>query len=230
LGEAAVVWWWWIIPGIVGVLGLALLLGGFGALFRGDGFKGGRGVLGGALFLTIGCAAALMGLNVQTYQRLAYQRPVAMISLRQEGPQHFTATVEEPNGTVRDFDLHGDNWRMEARVLVWKPWANVLGLDSQYRLERLAGSYNDIEQERNAERSVHDLGKAKGVQGNAIDVYSLSKLMRGRLQFVDTLQGSASYMPMANRAEYDVIITQSGLLARPINDEAQGAVTHWDTK
>jgi hypothetical protein len=222
------VWWWWILPAFVALIGGALLVGGFGALFRGQGFKGGRGLFGGALFMTLAGAAGLVGLNVQTYHRLTYERPVAEISIKQVGPQHFRATLEEPDGRIRDYEVRGDDWRIEARVLRWKPWANVLGLDSQYRLERLQGRYEDIEQERHGERSVHAIGDVEGLQNNAVDVWSLSKMFREKSPFVDTLYGGSVYMPMANNAEYDVVITQSGLIARAKNDEAQSAITHWD--
>ena len=58
------VWWWWIIPGFVAVIGLAIALSGVGWMFRGRPFKGGRGVLGGGVFLGIAAIAGLLGLNI----------------------------------------------------------------------------------------------------------------------------------------------------------------------
>lgn len=223
------VWWWWIIPAAVGVIGLMLLVGGMGWMFRGKGFKGGRGVFSGALFLAIGGAVALLGLNIQTYHRLTYERPVATISLRQLGPQQFTATLTEPDGTARNFEVRGDEWRIEARVLRWRPWANVLGLDSQYRLERLSGRYAEVEQERHDQRSVYGIGAvAQTPTSNAVDLWAISQQASQYVPVVDTLYGSGAYMPMADGAEYVVIITQSGLIARAENEAAQAAITHWD--
>ncbi|MGE3250274.1 MAG: hypothetical protein AB7J28_09205 [Hyphomonadaceae bacterium] len=222
------VWWWWIIPAFVALIGVALLIGGFGWFFRGRAFKGGRGVVSGGLITAAAAAVGLLGLNIQTYHRLTYERPVAEISLRQLGPQHFTATLTEPDGQARDFEVRGDEWRVEARVLRWRPWANVLGLDSQYRLERLSGRYADTDQERHDERSVYGIGAVSEPASNAVDLWAVSQQASQYVPVVDTLYGSGAYMPMANGATYEVIITQSGLIARPTNEAAQAAITHWD--
>ena len=226
------VWWWWIAPAVVGVLGLVLLLKGLAALFRGR-FVGGLlgGGLGAALMATA-TVAALLALDVQTYARLTYERPVATVQIRQLGPQYFEATViqagrgEDAPSATNLYPLHGDEWRIEAQVLKWKPWANVLGLDAQYRLDRLSGRYRLIEQEINAERSVHPL--SGGDAGPAwlpwrLDAWELARRNRRYVDAVDTLYGGAAYMPMADGARYEVWITQSGLIARPANEAARAA-------
>lgn len=226
------VWWWWIIPGFVAVIGLAIALSGLGWMFRGRPFKGGRGVLGGAVFLGVSAVAGLLGLNVQTYNRLTYERPVATIEIAQEGPQLFQATVVEPptgdhpEGITREFQVHGDEWRMEARVLRWKPWANVLGLDSQYRLDRFSGRYADTQQELHAERSAYDI---RPERSSGIDLWPIARDFSQYAPLVDTLYGSGAYMPMADGARYEVRITQNGLIARPTNEiAAQASSGGWE--
>ena len=87
------VWWWWIIPGFVAVIGLAFALSGLGWMFRGRPVKGGRGVLGGAVFLAAGAVIGLMGLNIQTYHRLGEaQRQVATIQFQQVNRYNVTLT------------------------------------------------------------------------------------------------------------------------------------------
>ncbi len=220
------VWWWWIIPGVVAVIGLAIALSGLGWMFRGRPFKGGRGVLGGGVFLSIAAVVALLGLNIQTYERLSWDRPVATIELRQTGPQLYQATVTEPpteqapQGATREFEVHGDEWRMEARVLKWKPWANVLGLNSQYRLDRFSGRYADTQQELSGERSAYDI---RPDRQSGIDLWPMAREYSRYLPVVDTLYGSGAYMPMADGATYEVRITQNGLIARPTNEVAAEA-------
>jgi len=221
-------WWWWIIPGVVGVIGLAIVLSGLGWMFRGRPFKGGRGVLGGGVFLGIAAIVGLLGLNVQTYHRLTYERQVATIEVRQKGPQLYDATVSEPpteqdpQGVTNTFEIHGDEWRIEARVLKWKPWANVLGLDSQYRLDRFSGRYADTQQELTAERSAFDI---RPTRSSGIDLWPIAREYSEYLPVVDTLYGSGAYMPMADGARYEVRITQNGLIARPTNEAAAEALS-----
>ena len=220
------VWWWWIIPGFVAVIGLAFALSGLGWMFRGRPVKGGRGVLGGAVFLGIGALIGLLGLNVQSYHLLTYERPVATIELTQKGPQLYEAivteppTAEAPEGITRTFEVHGDEWRMEARVLRWKPWAQVLGLTSQYRLDRFSGRYTDTEQEVNGERSAYHISPERQ---SGIDLWPLARDYSKYAPMVDTLYGSGAYMPMADGARYEVRITQNGLIARPTNEVAAEA-------
>jgi len=225
------VWWWWIVPSIAAVLGVIFLFGGLGSLFRGRFISGGLGAVGGGGLLAAAAIATLLGLNVQTYSRLTYERPVAVIRTKQLGPQYFEATVTQPAAgeaarpVVGVYPMHGDEWRLEAQVLRWKPWANVLGLDTQYRLDRLSGRYQTAEQERTAVRSVHEIeGGAPQVDLPwSLSAWDMARKYRRWVDPVDTLYGGGAYMPMADGAEYEVWITQSGLIARPTNAVARTA-------
>src|SRR5690606_38235161 len=90
------IWWWWSIPAVVGALGLLLLLSSLGNLFRGRIASGGLGTIGGGGLMAAAAIAALLGMNVQTYARMTYERPVATLQLKQLGPQYFEATVTQP--------------------------------------------------------------------------------------------------------------------------------------
>ncbi|HEV2082062.1 MAG TPA: hypothetical protein VGR32_06335 [Brevundimonas sp.] len=225
------VWWWWIIPATAAVLGVIFLFSGLGSVFRGRVVSGGLGAVGGGGLLAAAAVAALLGLNVQTYSRLTYERPVATIRTKRLGPQYFEATITQPAAgeaaqpVVGVYPMHGDEWRLEAQVLRWKPWANVLGLDTQYRLDRLSGRYQTIEQERSAVRSVHAIeGGAPEVDLPwSISAWDYARKYRRWVDAVDTLYGGGAYMPMADGAEYEVWITQSGLIARPTNAAARTA-------
>src|ERR687897_1799951 len=149
---------------LIAVFGLLLLALACQRLFRarfvaaaGSGMMGALLLAGAALFFVV-------SLNLHTYNRLTYEQPVAEIVFEARGPQRYRATLAQvPSGELQMFVLAGDEWQLDARVLKWKGWANLLGLDAQYRLERVSGRYRDLEQERNGERTVYALSENPGV-------------------------------------------------------------------
>ena len=221
----------WIVPGVLGVLGLLLFVRGIGAIGRKP-MSGAFGALSGGTFMALGAATGLLGLNFLTYNRLSHEQQVAEVHFKQTGPTAYVADVKLPDGksqictladgTSGDCNILGDEWQIDARVLKWKPWANVAGLDANYRLERMAGRYTDINAERSAPRSVYQLAKNPG-----LDLWAIARKYGGQAPVVDAQYGSATYIPMADGAVYYVTMSQTGLLARPANDEARKAVGGW---
>ena len=208
---------------IIAFFGLLLLILACQRLFRGRLIAAGGAATTGALLLALAALLFVISLNLHTYARLTHERPVAEIVFQQRGPQSFNATLTRvPDGEIQMFVLSGDEWQLDARVLKWKGWANLFGLDAQYRLERVSGRYRDIEQERTAERTVYPLSENPG-----LDLWQLTFDHPSRLPFVDAVYGNATYMPMSDGARYEVSITQSGLVARPVNAAAQQAAGSW---
>jgi hypothetical protein len=208
---------------IIAIFGLLLLILACQRLFRARFLAAGGSAFTGSLLLAIAALLFVVSLNLRTYARLTLERPVAEIVFEQRGPQTFNATLTQmPNGEIQMFVLSGDEWQLDARVLKWKGWANLLGLDAQYRLERVSGRYRDITQERTAERTVYPLAENPGV-----DLWKLTLDKPDRLPFVDAVYGNAAYMPMSDGARYEVTISQTGLIARPVNAAAQQAAGSW---
>ena len=202
---------------VIAIFGLLLLALACQRLFRARFLAAAGSALTGLLLLTAAALTFVISLNFHTYARLTHEQPVAEIVFEARGPQRYRATLTRmPNGEMQVFVLAGDEWQLDARVLKWKGWANLVGLDAQYRLERVGGRYRDIELERHAERTVYDLSDNPGV-----DLWELSTRYPRWMSFVDAIYGSATYQPMADGARYEVKITQSGLIARPINAAAE---------
>jgi hypothetical protein len=106
--------------------------------------------------------------------------------------------------------------------------ATLFGLDANYRLHRIAGRYNDIEQERHSPRSVHNLVRANVVtEKDYFDLWQLANDHQDWLRWVDAVYGSAVFLPMTDGAKFKVAITRSGLVARPDNKVARQAVSRW---
>jgi hypothetical protein len=208
---------------LIALFGLLLLALACQRLYRARFLAATGSALMGFLLLAIAGFLFVVSLNLHTYARLTHENPVAEIVFEARGPQQFRATLAEvPSGEMQLFMLSGDEWQLDARVLKWRGWANLLGLDAQYRLERIGGRYRDIEQERNGERTVYPLSENPG-----LDLWMLSTQYPRWLPFVDAVYGSATYMPMADGARYEISITQSGLIARPMNPAAETAAGSW---
>ena len=176
----------------------------------------------GGILVLIGVAAGLVATNLVTYARLTHEQEAARVQIRQLGERRYTVSVQPKGAPPRHFELRGDEWQIDARVLKWSAMGNLLGFDSVYRLERLSGRYGDITLEKNAPRTVHALTEDPGV-----DLWSLARKHHRYLRFTDALYGSAAYVPMAEGAEYAVSVTASGLVVRPGNDAAKKAVGGW---
>jgi hypothetical protein len=208
---------------LIAIFGLLLLALACQRLFRARLLAATGSALTGLLLLCAAGIAFLITSNLHTYARLTHEEPVAEIVFEARAPQRFAATLTQvPSGEMQTFILAGDEWQLDARVLKWRGWANLMGLDAQYRLERVSGRYRDIEQERHEERTVYALSENPG-----IDLWTLSTKYPRWLPFVDAVYGSATYLPMADGARYQVAITQSGLIARPLNQAATAAAGSW---
>src|ERR1700730_11535329 len=118
------------------------------------------GVLNGAtalVLILLSVCAALIGANLRTYQRLSFEQPAGELQFARTGEREFNAVLTHPGGERANFALRGDEWQVDARVLKWRAFANVVGFDSSYRLERISGRYTRIEDERTQTRTVYAL-------------------------------------------------------------------------
>jgi len=177
----------------------------------------------GAFFILLGLCLGLVAASLHGYKRLTAEQLAAKVTLRQLGERQYALTLEAPGSAPQHYDVRGDEWQIDARVLKWRPAATIAGFDTVYRLERLSGRYGDIIQERTAKRTVHALA----VSDEPVDLWDLAKRYHSYVPLVDALYGSAAYVPMAEGAQYDVSVSATGLVVRPANDAAKKAVGGW---
>jgi hypothetical protein len=178
-------------------------------------------LLGGVVLLVV-AVAGLVTANLFTYARLTHEQEAARVTTRKLAERRFAVSVQPKNRPARHYDLRGDEWQIDARVLKWRAAGNLLGFDTVYRLERLSGRYGDVASERSAPRTVHELAEDSG-----LDFWSIARRYHRYLPLADALYGSAAYVPMAEGAEYVVTVSTSGLVVRPANEAARQAVGGW---
>ena len=183
------------------------------------------GVLIGAtalVLILLSAVAALIAANLLTYQRLSFEQPAGELQLTRTGDREFNAVLTYPSGEHANFALRGDEWQIDARVLKWHAFANLVGFDSAYRLDRIGGRYTRLEDERSQPRSVYSLN-----QPERIDLWDLVHRYHSWVPWMDALYGSATFLPMSDGALYEIKVSQSGLIARPLNQAAREAVAGW---
>jgi hypothetical protein len=188
-----------------------------------------RRILGGTMhgatalvLILLSVCALLIADNLRSNQRLTFEQPAGELQLSRVGEREFNAVLTYPSGERANFALRGDEWQVEARVLKWHALANLVGFDTAYRLERISGRYVRIEDERSQARTVYSLNPPQ-----RIDPWDLVHRYHSWVPWVDALYGSATFLPMADGALYEIKVTQSGLIGRPLNQTARDAVGSW---
>ena len=133
----------------------------------------------------------------------------AVVSTELTGEQTFRVTVRLPEGGLKVFELNGDELYVDARILKWKPWVNILGMHTAYELDRVAGRYRNIEDERAKPRTVFPLADER-----ALDLFELRRRFPLLAPLVDAEYGSATFIPVADPVTFEVRVSTSGLLIR----------------
>jgi hypothetical protein len=90
----------------------------------------------------------LIGLNLQTYAALSKERLAGQVVLKKVGDHVFTASLDladdgKLRGKPADFQITGERVHISGPVVKFKPWANVIGMDSLFKVSEIYGTYVD---------------------------------------------------------------------------------------
>jgi hypothetical protein len=211
-----------VVVAVLALASMALLGVALRRVRHGHAGRGVVHVLFAVALLGIATIVAIAGFDLATYSRLTHEQPALEATFARSDDGAWQAVLTYPSGATERFSLRGDEWQVDARVIKWRGVANVLGFDTVYRLERLSGRFTDVAQERTTPRSVHALHPDA-----PLDVWAWLRRHAHRLPGVDAQYGSAVYVPLADGGSYQVTVSQSGLVARPLNAAARAAVGAW---
>jgi len=176
------------------------------------------GFLGAGLCVTLALLCGAITVGIRGYRALTQEVVAATIKTEPIAPQRFRATVTLPDGSLHMFDLAGDAVYVDAHVLKWRPLATMLGLQTAYELDRIAGRYHTLTDEQNRERTVYSLAASK-----PFDAFDLAHRYWVLRPFVDAEYGSATFTggggggaTPQNGGTYEVRVSTTGLLVRPV--------------
>lgn len=166
------------------------------------------------LMLSLAALFGTISVSIRGYQALTKEEVAAMVKIEPTGVQKFTARFVLPDGSEKVFSLAGDQLYVDAHILKWKPIANLFGLHTAYELDRAAGRYETLDDEKTKDRTVYSLSKDKPV-----DMFFLRRKFEILKPLLDAEYGSATYTSSNNAEEFRIMVSTTGLLIRKADKE-----------
>jgi hypothetical protein len=190
-------------------LAALLLVAALNALFQRRLVRSVLRLLYAATFLALGAAAGAVALGIEGYRALTREETAATVRIEPLGNKRFRSQLRLADGTEKSFVLAGDEFYIDARILKWHPLANLIGLHTAYELDRIAGRYLDITEEKSQPRTVFALAPERPV-----DLFGWRRRYALLGALFDAEYGSATFSAANEAVTYDVRVSTTGLLIR----------------
>lgn len=171
-------------------------------------------------------------LHLQTYEPMPAKRvAVAQVHCERTGPSSYRVTLTRlPEGKMQVLEMAGDEWRLDARTLVWIGRAAPLGLPDSYRLDRLGGRY--LQATASTPPASYPLSD-EDEPGE--DIWAQSRTDSPWQARIDARHAYGPWRALADGARYDVsLVRQPGNLeatleAQPANEAAAKAMRYTES-
>ncbi|MBN2011128.1 hypothetical protein JW960_17405 [candidate division KSB1 bacterium] len=183
----------------------------FGCLFK---------ILFVAALFWFGVSLLSIAALTQSYYRLTEQKLVAEVICEPTSFQDYSMrfTITRLDGKTASkpvsYYLHGDKWFIEGDILKWRPWLNIIGLQSMYRISRVGGTYWKKEDIETKHESIEDIA------GNELPEM-WDKLYK-YYQNINIIQGvytdRIATLPARNQ-KFNIYITSGGFTLESISME-----------
>ena len=193
------------------LLSVAELLAAWHAVRGSRWLGGGIRTLLGVTLLALAALAGTIGVATRGYRALTREDLAATVKTQPLPGQHFRATILLPGGRLAMYEMAGDAFYMDAHIVKWHPWVNLLGLHTAYELDRVTGRYNDVGDERAKPHTVYSLAQPK-----LFDMVEFVHAVPLLAPLVDARYGSATFTAAGQPAAFAVFVSTTGLLIRPV--------------
>src|SRR5687767_8990231 len=152
----------------------------------------------------------LLTATIYTYNTLTAETLIAELRFDQTGERQYIAhLLTGDRCDERVLPVLGDQWRVDAEFLKWKYWALLLGLDSQYRLDRLEGRYVSAADQNSQPKIAHALSER-----TAVDLVAVAETLGSWNFLLDATYGSSTYQDIDTGNVYYVYRTTTGIITR----------------
>ena len=177
----------------------------------------------GLAMLVLAILLLLVAVDIFSYRQLLANKTIASISFIQRDDQRYDALLLYNDGHQQLFEIHGDQWQIDARIFQWKKPLHQWGVKPGYRLDRISGRYLTLDDENTKKRTVYSLSDS----GIGVDTWAWLRDAEEWFPFIDARYGSATFLPMVDGGQYEIALSSTGLLSRPLNEPARNAVDRW---
>lgn len=169
-------------------------------------------------------------LHLQAYERMPARtsQVIAQVHCEQTGPGTYRVTLTRlPAGRMQVLEMAGDEWRLDARTLVWIGRAADLGLPDSYRLDRLGGRYTGT-----AAAAAPASYALTDEDEPGEDIWAQARTESVWASRIDARHAYTPWRALADGARYDVSLARPrgaadpALDARPANEAAAKAMRY----
>lgn len=200
-----------IVAIVFAVLGLAFLLATIVALKKKRLLGTTTNLLLALLMISLSALSGTISIATLGYHSLTREELAATVKVEPTGAQEFTARFSMPDGSEMVFLLAGDQLYVDAHILKWKPITNILGLHTSYELDRVAGRYTMLKDEKTKARTVYSLSRDK-----PLNMFDLRRRFAVLGHLLDAEYGSATFINSNKTEEFNIMVSTSGLLIRKV--------------
>lgn len=194
------------------LLAVLSLFGGIKSLKKGEALQTVSQVTLALSFLAFAGMFCLGALSLRGYIGFTHEEIAAVVTVEPAGTDQFQAHFIFNDGTQNSFLISGNQLIVDAAILKWKPIASIIGLHTGYELLRVAGRYQMLKDEQTKPHTVFGLQK----EPEWLDLFELRRRFAQLHYFYDAEYGSATFVPAREKQQYNLLVSNSGLLFRPI--------------
>ena len=173
--------------------------------------------LEGSILVIVALAFLWLSSLLQTYIGMGSEIKVAQVKAMSITNMPHTMIVEltlyDQDGKQASsgtYSVPGDRWFLQGDVLRFPDWLNIVGLHSGYKLTRLQGEYDSVDDENKLPHKAIELNGGDG------DFFKTVYKQQWSSPFVQAAYGNALILP-ADGHTYNVYISQTGLTEKPVS-------------
>lgn len=181
-----------------------------------------RGCLG-IIFLAVTTLLTFSAKDIVSYKAAENNQTIATLSFRKKDGNLYQLDLQESGGDLYTIDIEGQQWQLYARMFKWSPLAGAMGFRPGYRLENVAGRFIELQLDnKSGKREAQILNSS-----NQVDVWQFLNAHPVSFLSVDAYLSSPGFIPVADGAIFDVVLSGQNLTVNPLNDVAKAALKSW---